>query len=388
MSNPNTSPKSDDYILINTSEQLKEFSERAARFPWLAVDTEFIRERTYYPRWCLLQLATPDEIACIDVLAIEDMAPALALMTNQGIVKLFHAATQDMEIFHIVCGKPPSPVFDTQLAAALAGHGDQIGYANLVQRILGISLEKGHSRCDWSRRPLSAAELKYAADDVRHLGTLYKTLGDELDARGRLDWLQVDLDLLSEPARYTPDPEQAWRRVKGIGRLKPRQQQIIARLAKWREQEAMERDLPRKWILGDNAMGDLARRPARSLDEMKRFRDIGNDTINKYSETLLQLLKDTDSLPNEPLVEGKRLLQPEQEPVVDLLMACLRDAAVKNDLAVAALGKRSDLEKMVAGERDLPLLKGWRRAAAGDRLLKVLEGEIRLAVERKALKLV
>ncbi len=368
------------YRFIDTAEELGHFCETAARFPWLAVDTEFIREKTYYPRWCLLQLATPEEIACIDVLAIEDMAPAMALMDNPAVLKLFHAARQDMEIFHLAAGRPPAPVFDTQLAAALAGHGDQIGYGNLVQSVLNVELDKGHARCDWSRRPLSDAELAYAADDVRHLGALYKTLSDELESRGRLAWLQTDFDELSDPAQYTPDPAQAWRRLKGLGRLKPRQQHLAARLAEWREQLAMERDLPRKWILGDNALTDLAQRPPRSLDDLRRFRDIGNDSINRYGETLIKLLDDQQDLPAEPLVEGKRLIDQSQEPVVDLLMACLRDTAIRNDLSPAMLGKRADLERLVAGERDLPLLRGWRRTAAGEALLEVLEGKASLKV--------
>ncbi len=368
-----------EYIFIDTSEQLEEYCDKAAAFPWLAVDTEFIREKTYFPQWCLLQLATPESIACIDVLAITDMSPAMDLMYNPDIVKLFHAASQDMEIFHLAGGKPPAPIFDTQLAAALSGHGDQIGYANLVQRVMEVNLEKGHSRCDWSRRPLSKGELAYAADDVVHLGPIYKILTDELQARGRLEWLQVDLDSLTDPSRYTPDPDNAWRRLKGLGRLKPQQQQRAAKLAKWRETEAIERNRPRKWILSDGALNDLSRRPPQSLDDMSRLREMSAETIKRHGETLLEILAET-GLPEGALVEDKRILQPEQEPVVDLLMACLRQAAQKNELATAALGKRADLEKLVAGDRETALLKGWRKVAVGDDLLKILDGKVQASV--------
>lgn len=371
----------DTAAFIDTEDQLNRFCADIAEATWLAIDTEFIREKTYYPQWCLLQVAAPDgQIACIDTLAIKNLQPIMDLLFDPTITVILHAASQDMELFYHHSGRLPAPLFDTQIAAGLAGHGDQIGYGNLVQAALGISLEKGHARCDWSRRPLATDELRYAADDVRHLGALYEKLCANLEKRGRLHWLDAEFSSYSSPERYAPNPERAWKRLRGLNRLKPVQQQLGAKLASWRETEAMRANRPRKWIIGDETLIDIARRPPRDLADLAKLRDLGQNRVEKYGQTLLQIAQDTANLPNEALITRERRLAPTQEPLVDVLMAVLRERARENDLSVAALGKRADLEAIIAGQEDVALLKGWRLAAAGETLLSVLQNKTAVSI--------
>ncbi len=373
---------------IDSADQLKRFCTGIADAAWLAIDTEFIREKTYYPQWCLLQVAAPDgQIACIDTLAITDLSPIMDLLFDPAITVILHAASQDMELFYHHSGQLPAPLFDTQIAASLAGHGDQVGYGNLVQAVLGITLDKGHARCDWSRRPLATEELSYAADDVRHLGALYNQLCSDLEQRDRLHWLDAEFASYTDPARYAPNPAQAWRRLRGLARLKPRQQQLAAQLALWRENEAMRANRPRKWILGDETLLDIARRAPSNLADLGKLRDFSSARVDRHGETILNLLRKAGELSDEPLITRKRPLTPELEPAVDLLMAVLRNQALQNELSVAALGKRADLEAMLAGQRDLPLLSGWRRAAAGEALLAALESKTAVRIADGRLKL-
>ena len=371
----------DSASFIDTPEQLQQFCAGIAEAAWLAIDTEFIREKTYYPQWCLLQVAAPDgQIACIDTLAIKDLTPMMDLLFDPAITVILHAASQDMELFYHHSGRLPAPLFDTQIAAGLTGHGDQVGYGNLVQAVLGVTLEKGHARCDWARRPLAVDELAYAADDVRYLGAMYEKLCADLQARGRLHWLDAEFASYSDPERYAPNPEMAWKRLRGLGRLKPKQQQLGAKLAEWREAEAMRANRPRKWIMSDETLSDIARRPPRDLADLAKLRDIGQSRVEKHGQALLNIVHDGRQLSNEALITRERTLTAEQEPLVDVLMAVLREQARENDLSVAALGKRADLEAMIAGQEDVALLKGWRRAAAGEALLAVLQNKTAVGI--------
>lgn len=254
--------------VIEDNEQLAALVARLRDGEWVALDTEFMRERTYYPQLCLIQIAGPNELACVDPLALDDLEPLTALLTDTSVTKVLHAAVQDLEILWQTTGALPEPVFDTQVAAALLGYPDQIGYATLVASMLGHALDKAHTRTDWSQRPLAAEQVAYAADDVRYLAELYPRIREQLAKRGRLEWVNAESETLADPARYTPDPGQAWKRIKGVDKLRPAQQQALARLAQWRETTAMRRDRPRRWILKDDVLVQLARKnrgPTRNL---------------------------------------------------------------------------------------------------------------------------
>lgn len=367
--------------LIDRQDALAAFVAEAAQAPWLAVDTEFMRERTYYPRLCLLQVATEERVACIDPIALGDIEPILEVLFDTRIDKVFHAAGQDLEVIYHIAGRVPTPVFDTQIAAALAGFGDQCGYARLVQELVGVELPKVHTRADWARRPLSEAELNYAADDVIYLRAVYLRLLENLRARHRLEWLKDDFTALVDPARYRPDPHSAWRRVKGWMQLKPRQQQVLLRLARWRELRAMALDRPRRWILKDDVLLDMARRLPTSAAELSRIRGIPASTVERDAEELLALIATGINAAPEALAPRPRRVQPLQEPAVDLLMATVRAVAYEHDLSPGVLATRRDLERLVLGERDLPLLSGWRGRLCGRVLLDVLEGRARLGVD-------
>ncbi|MDE2089680.1 MAG: ribonuclease D, partial [Gammaproteobacteria bacterium] len=280
-----------DDLYIDTPQRLAALCRRLEGRPWLALDTEFLRDKSYRPRLCLLQVAVEDAIACVDPLALDDLTPLLDLLYDPSIVKVLHSAYQDLEIFYYLRGAPPRPVFDTQIAALLAGHGDQIGYASLVQALLGVKLDKAHTRTDWSRRPLHPEQLQYAADDVRYLGPLYLRLRDELEHRGRLAWLQEDFTALTDPATYANPPETAWRRIRGAERLTDAQFAVLAALAAWREQTAQRNDRPRQWILSDDCLLELARHRPASLEKLAGIRDLKPGALDKYGADLLELIR-------------------------------------------------------------------------------------------------
>jgi ribonuclease D len=219
---------------IDTPSGLDAFCKQISTAEWIALDTEFLREKTYYPKLCLLQIATPDTVACIDPIALDDLSPVLDVIFDEGITKVMHSGRQDMEIFFNIHGKPPSPIFDTQIAALLLGYADQIGYANLVKEMLGIELDKLHTRADWSLRPLSADQLKYAADDVVYLAEIYRKMTAQLTEMGRLAWLAGDFERLTSPELYGNPPGQAWLKVKGGNRLKGASLSVLQALAEWR----------------------------------------------------------------------------------------------------------------------------------------------------------
>lgn len=367
-----------EVAVIDDSHDLAGLVDRLRRHDWVALDTEFVRERTYYPRLCLIQLAGPDELACVDPLALDTLEPLTAILSDRQVTKVLHAATQDLEVLLQASGTMPAPIFDTQVAAALLGHPDQIGYARLVAAILDVELDKAHARTDWSQRPLDTQQVDYAADDVRYLAELYPHLRDQLTTRGRLEWLHAESESMVDPARYTPAPAHAWQRVKGVHKLRPQQQQMAARLAEWRETTAIERDRPRRWILKDDALVQLARKRPGNKAELARIRDLPESVIRRHGDALLDCVRAAGQAPAEALVAEPAVLSPEQQPLVDLLMAALRARAATVDISVGALASRKQLEQLAGGERDLPITRGWRLAAAGQTLLDLLDGRITL----------
>ena len=376
--------------LVETSEQLEQICNQLRGSEWLAIDTEFIREKTYYPRLCLIQICNGEVAACIDPLKLQQLDPLLEILYDGRTLKVLHAARQDLEIFLHDHGRLPMPVFDTQPAAALLGHGDQIGYAKLVKLLLDVDLPKDQSRTDWSQRPLDDQQLRYAFDDVVYLGQLYLHMRGHLFDRERLQWLAADFATLAAPETYYPDPQNMWTRIKGRKLLRGRQLAVLQSLASWRETQARARDLPRKWILKDDALIELCRRMPRDAGGLAKIRGLEPGQIRREGDTLLAMIRQAADLPREqwPQDGGRpKPLTAEQEAMVDLLHAGLRLIAAQHQLSPLAIASRKDLEKLVRGETNGPLDEGWRGSLAGQTLRRLMRGEIALEVRDGGLEL-
>jgi len=370
-------------IYADNPTALAELCERIKDSDWLAVDTEFMREKTYFPRLCLLQVANEHTAGCVDPLAVDDLRPLLELLYDPARVKVLHAARQDLEIFLQEWNRLPEPVFDTQIAAMLGGHGEQIGYAALVQRLLGTELEKGHTRTDWCRRPLDPGQLDYAYDDVIHLGQVYLGLRGDLDRLGRTVWLDADFDSLADPNTYRVDPDEAWQRVKGRQTLRGVQLAVLQRLAAWREQRARESNRPRRWVMGDEVLVDLAKRMPKDGPGIGRIRGLTEGTIKRWGGQLIGMIAEARDTPQERWPsEGARrpAPTPEQEALADMLSAALRLIGADQTVSPAAVASRTDLERLATGDRSGPLLHGWRYALAGEQLLALAQGRLSLSV--------
>lgn len=367
---------------IDSAEALQAFCSRLAGVDWIALDTEFLREKTYYPKLCLLQIATPEVVACIDPLALDDLNPLLELIFDPAITKVMHAARQDMEIFFHLRGAAPGPVFDTQIAALLLGYPDQIGYGNLVREMLGVNLDKLHTRADWSLRPLTRDQLHYAADDVIYLVEVYRQLQHKLQQLGRLDWLAEDFAQLSRAELYQTRPEQAWLKVKGSNRLKGASLSVLQALASWREEQAIRRDLPRGWILRDDALLEIARHKPATAEALGKLRGLGDRLLDKFGEQLVALVVNAAGVKPQafPGSDERVRLTPAQDALVDVMMALVRLGGARHALNPAMLASRKDLEKLALGAADADVLHGWRRKLVGEQLQALLAGELGVAV--------
>lgn len=374
-------------LYIDNDEALAGFFERAGAAEFAAVDTEFMREKTYYPKLCLIQIAINDVIACIDPFAIKDFQPMLDLFTDPDVVKVLHSVSQDMEVFLHTFDCLPTPVYDTQIAASLTGMGDQVSYAKLVNEMLGVSLDKSHTRTDWSRRPLDDAQLIYAADDVRYLAQIYPLQRARLVEQGRLAWLQDDFDAAADPARYRPDPDGAWRRVKGYARLHGVDLAILSKLARYREQLAMTKDRPRRYILSDDQLLDLVKSKPRNKNDLQRRRGFNDDVISRHGDQLLAAVQAGLDMPREQWPEsGKgKPLTANQEVLADILMGLLKYQAKKNEVSVTSMASRKDVEQLVRGKGDMPLMSGWRYELGGRTLSEFLQGKVSASVENQQL---
>jgi ribonuclease D len=367
---------------IDSAPELARFCLQLAGTGWIALDTEFLREKTYYPKLCLLQVATPDSVACIDPLALDTLDPILDLVFDPGITKVMHSARQDMEIFYHLRGAAPGPVFDTQVAALLLGYPDQIGYGNLVSEVLNVRLEKLHTRADWSIRPLTQDQVSYAADDVIYLVDVYLNLRNRLVERGRLEWLDEDFARLSSDALYSNPPEDAWLRVKGGNRLNGAALAVLQALAGWRETLAQQRDRPRGWILRDDALLEIARHRPASLEALGRIRGMQEAFIRHNGEQVIGLVAAAGKQrPAPPADGGSRLqLTPAQDALVDVMSAVVRLSGAEHAINPAVLATRKQLERLVSGDADVEILHGWRRKLVGERLQALLAGELSLSV--------
>ena len=376
---------------IDTPGQLATLCEQIKKEPWLALDTEFLREKTYYPKFCLLQIATPEWVACIDPIALPQLESLFDAIYNPAIVKVFHSCRQDLEIFFQWTGKLPSPIFDTQVAAPLLGFQDNPGYAMLVSSLLSVNLNKAHTRADWSKRPLTDAELEYAADDVIYLCQIYQIMVQKLTALGRIDWLKNDFAELTNPALYKVDPETAWFKIKGKNKLTGKQLSIIQTLAQWREKIAQAEDRPKSWLLRDELLFDLAKLQPETVQELANVRGINERSVNRYGKELCQLITAAKNRPPVPLHEKDRSAKKSQqeEAILDILTALVRVRAEENALNPTILASRKDLEELLSNDDvECPLLHGWRYTMAGKELVGLLKGELLLGIDSDKLAII
>ena len=361
--------------LIQDAGELEAALFRLRSADRLALDTEFMRERTYHPQLCLVQIGTESDCCLIDPLVGLDLTPLHELLQDRAKLKILHAARQDLEVLLLSGGAVPGPLFDTQVAAAFLGFPPQVGYAELVARQLGHSIDKGQTRTDWSRRPLTPAQVAYAADDVRHLLTLHTDLQAALVAKGRADWVAAEATGYENPALYRTDPAQAWRRLKGLNRLQPAEQSAARALADWRERRALESDKPRGWILADEALYALAAREPVAIEALESVPGLPPGVIRKRGEELLELLRAARADGSGvPLAAPKRP-EPAQMALATRLLQVVRDVAAELDVGAEVLATRKDVEAIAFGTcaaDDSPLMHGWRREVVGAKLLAAL----------------
>jgi ribonuclease D len=359
--------------LIQEPDALLRAVERWSSSPFLALDTEFIRVDTYYPKLCLVQVGDEGATDLVDALAFDALDPLLDAIYAPGRVKLFHAAGQDLEILVRLRGQVPQPLFDTQIAATLLGYGDQIGYAGLIEKRLGITLDKSLSRTDWARRPLRPAELAYAAADVEHLAAIYPALQEELQVQGRIGWLAEDCVRLCDPAQYRTEPDDAWQRLRGLARLPAREQTVAAALARWREQEAQQRDRPRKWILDDDALYRLAQRRPQTQAELESLAVLPPKTAARHGAAVLAVI-DAASREPERIHARDDEFDEAGKKRLKALQAKVAERAAALNLPAGYLAPRADLARLVrdGDGADVNVLRGWRREVCGAALLELL----------------
>jgi len=364
-----------EIVHARTAQELENAIAELATADFIALDTEFMRESTYYPKLCLIQAATRRFCVLIDVLALDSLAPFLAFLREPSRVKVLHAARQDLEVMSLASGTDisiPAPVFDTQVAAGLLGYPAQVGYGDLVAKRLGHVLAKGHARTDWSHRPLSPEQLEYAADDVRFLVPLYLDLRAALLAAGRLQWLEEDAQALSNPDLYRTAPEAAWQRLKGLAQLPPIARSITKALATWREQRAIQADKPRGWILSDDALRTLADRAPTAVEELEQIRALPNGTIKKRGIELLELIERAKA----DAVNEAAALKPvrpdaRQLALVTKLMNFVRAEGERQQISPELLATRRDVEQLVFNHKAASLMQGWRKEVIGEQLVKM-----------------
>ena len=370
---------------IDTPEQLDTFCDSIKHVPWLAIDTEFQREKTYRSILALIQIATPDLVAIIDPLAC-DIKPLLDVLYDENILKIFHAARQDQEIFYDWCGKPLSPVFDTQVAAPILGLPEQAGYGRLVEAMLGVQLSKAHSRTDWIRRPLSQDQVTYAADDVIYLAKLYPLMQQQLIEKDRLEWLAPEFAKLCKASLYANPPALAWKRMRAAKRLKGASLSSLQKMAEWREALAQQKNIPRGWLVKDEILIEIAKLKPKDTQVLSSIRGISDKFIDKYGNTLINIISDASE--QKPAVQekvSKIKVSEKEEAIADLLMAQVRLNAHQAGVNPTSIASRKELLQLIQGERDIPLLNDWRKDMVGTDLVNTLAGKTTFCIKAAAL---
>lgn len=379
--------------LITTTDALADLCERLSKADFITVDTEFMRENTYWPELCLVQIADDKEAAAIDPLAPGlDMSPLLDLLVdNEDVLKVFHAGGQDVEIIYNLTGKTPHPIFDTQIAMMAVSQSEQIGYSNLVESWLGFSIDKGARFTDWSRRPLTERQIEYAIGDVTHLSKIFPRLLKRLIKTGRGEWLDIEMEKLADPENYRTDMDTAWQKIRApsrnpavLGRLKA--------LAAWREREAMDKNIPRGRIMRDETLADIASHPPKEQNDLAKVRGLSTGwKDNDIGRRLMQTLADSRPLSDDempPKAPRGAPLGKEGALVADLLKLLLKIRSREIDIAARLLARTDDLELLAAGQRkNLPILEGWRFEQFGRDALELVEGKLAFAVVNGRLKM-
>jgi ribonuclease D len=357
--------------IVTTSSALVELATNLESCEHIGLDTEFLRERTYRAELCLLQLSSLSDAACVDPLALPDLTPLARVLTAPAITKVMHASRQDVEVLFPISGLV-RPVFDTQIAAALTGLPAQIGYGELVRRLLGKELAKSHTRTDWSRRPLSPEQIEYALDDVRYLLPLKTNLEEQLERSGRLKWLAEELHELEDARNIAPDPEDAWLRIKGLRSLDPARERLAQSLAAWRERRAIERNRPRGWILDDAALRDIVMQVPRSVEALAAIPEFPAGVLKHCGAELLECIRAAEVPHPAPPINTRTRPDPAKSALVKKLGALNQAIAAELGLSPEVLATRRDLELLADGRRDVGVLRGWRRDVIGDRMLAAL----------------
>jgi ribonuclease D len=370
---------------ITSSQELAEICARLARHPFVTVDTEFLRESTYYPQLCVAQMASTEEAVVVDALATDiDLAPFFALMADPKVIKVFHAARQDIEICWHEAGIIPTPLIDTQVAAMVLGYGDSISYDQLVQRITGDNLDKSHRFTDWTRRPLSEAQITYAISDVTHLRDVYLKLASDLDKQGRTEWVLEEMSVLTSPETYRMEPEHAWQRLKTRVR-KPKELAVLIEVAAWREREAQTRDVPRGRVLKDDVVGDIAVQAPTTIERLGSLRSLPKGfERSRWGEAIVAAVQrglglDPKTLPkldrHKPIGNG--------QATVELLKVLLRMTSERHGVAAKVIATMDDLDRIATDDNaDVPAMHGWRRELFGEKALALKHGRLALSVEK------
>jgi ribonuclease D len=357
--------------VITTTTALAELAATLESCVQIALDTEFLRERTYRAELCLVQLSSQSDAVCVDPLALRDLTPLAPVLTAPGITKVMHASRQDVEVLFPIAGLV-RPLFDTQIAAALTGQPAQIGYGELVRRLLGKELAKSHTRTDWSRRPLSPEQIEYALDDVRYLLPLKAHLEEQLERSGRLSWLTEELHDLEDTRNIAVNPEDAWLRVKGLRSLDPARERLAQSLAAWRERRASERNRPRGWILDDAVLRDVVMVVPRTLEAFAAIPEFPAGVLKHCGAELLECIRGADVPDPAPPINTRTRPDPLKTALVKKLSSLNQTIAADLGLSPEVLATRRDLELLADGRRDVGVLRGWRRDVVGDRMLAAL----------------
>ncbi|WP_428247494.1 ribonuclease D [Ferrovibrio sp.] len=377
---------------ITTTDALAEFCASLSQAEFVTVDTEFMRETTFWPKVCLIQVAGPEEARVIDPLADGlDMAPLFELLRNKNVLKVFHAARQDLEIFVRQMGEVPAPLFDTQVAAMVCGFGDQVSYETLAGKLANAQIDKSSRFTDWARRPLTAKQILYALSDVTYLRKCYEKLSAKLQKSGRAEWLNAEMATLTDPATYDLAPMDAWRRLKPRV-TRPEYLAVLQAVAAWRETEARQRDIPRQRILRDEAAMEIAAHPPKSSEDLGHIRGLSKGFAEgKMGQGLLSAIAARMEAPRDtwPQIEREAELPRGIGPIVELLKVLLKQKCDEHDVAQKLVAASSDLDKIAADDNaDVPALQGWRRELFGSDALRLKRGELALAVNGNRIKLV
>ena len=370
--------------LITTTDELAAFCKSLAGAEFVAVDTEFMRERTYWPKLCLAQVAGPDEAAAIDALAEGiDLSPLDELMGNPDVLKVFHAARQDLEIFYPRMNKVPGPLFDTQVAAMVCGHGEAASYESLATKLAKARIDKSSRFTDWSRRPLSERQITYAISDVTHLRVVYEALKRQLEKSGRLNWITEEMAVLNDPGTYRADPEHAWRRLKPRG-ASPRLLGTLKEVAAWRERTAQRIDIPRQRLLRDEQLLEIASHAPKTVEELALTRGLGRGFAEGWQgREILEAIEKARKMPDAQLPTRERAPEQLRAPgaVVDMLRTLLRLKAEQAGVAARLVASADEIDRLAAGKRDVHVLQGWRNEIFGRDATAMIEGRVALALE-------